>query len=282
MASRRILDDISGYEFEEVMMGVYRNLGYENVRNPGKSGDEGRDIIMEKNGRSYVVECKHMDKVSRPRVQKLHSAVSTYEDDSTTGILVTTGRFTKQARKYVEKVNNGDEVLKLTNGEDLRELGEEVGLDLYSGKIEVLCDEVVNLPTDRDKAERRVKDKFSDIRNFNEGHIDDINLEAELIPSLHVRASTSATFETTVGVIHRINEKDELTIKADRNGPEFNDEIVSDIVPHSMTSRTGTVELDEEKSSQVFDSFELKRYGKTETGYKDEIKEFIKAGMKRR
>lgn len=276
MASRRILDDISGYEFEEVMMDVYRNLGYENVRNPGKSGDEGRDIVMEKDGKSYVVECKHMDKVSRPRVQKLHSAVSTYEDDDTTGILVTTGRFTKQAREYVEKVNNGDEVLTLTNGEELREIGEDVGLDLYSGKIEVLCDEVVDFPADREKAEKRVKDKFSDIANFNTEHIDDIELEAELLPSLHVKTATKATFETTVGVIHRIDEKDELTIKADRAGPEFNEEIISDIVPRSMNTRSGTVKLDEEKASQAFDKLKLERYGKTETGYKDEIKEFVK------
>ncbi|WEL23461.1 Restriction endonuclease [Candidatus Nanohalovita haloferacivicina] len=269
------MDDLSGYDFEDVMMDVYRNLGYENVRNPGKSGDEGRDILMEKDGRTYVVECKHMAKVGRPKVQKLHSAVSTYPNDAT-GILVTTGRFTKQAREYVEKVNNGDSVLELTNGKDLREMGEEIGLDLYSGKIEVLCDEVVDFPTERDKAERRVKDKFSDIRNFNAEDIDDITLNAELLPSLHVRVSTNATFETTVGVIHRVDERDEITIKADRKGPEFDDGTISDIVAQSMMARTGTVELDEEKSSQVFDSFELKRYGKTETEYKDEIKEFIK------
>jgi len=47
-SQKMMLEDVDGFEFEELMMDVFRNLGYKNIRNPGKTGDEGRDIIMEK------------------------------------------------------------------------------------------------------------------------------------------------------------------------------------------------------------------------------------------
>lgn len=275
MTSRRILDDLSGYDFEEIMMDVYRKLGYEYIRNPGRSGDEGRDILMEKNGTNYVVECKHIQKVSRPMIQKLDSAVSTYSEDAV-GILVTTGKFTKQARDYAEKVNNGETNLRLTNGEDLREKGEKVGLDLYSGKIEVLCNEVVDLPTRREKAEEKIENKFHHVKNFHKDYIDSIDIDVELVPALHIEARTEASFETSVGKIYGVNEKDEVTVKAGRSGSNFSCNVLPEIIPDSVKDSSATVELDEEKFSETFDSFDIKRYEKTETDYKDEIKQEIK------
>lgn len=276
MGSRKILDEISGYEFEELMMDIYRKQGFEHVRNPGKSGDEGRDIIMEKNGRPYIVECKHKSKVSRPTVQKLHSAVKTYSEGAK-GILVTTGRFTKQAKEYVEgEVNVGEEVLKLTNGKELREIGERVGLNLYSGKIEVLCDEVVNLPTERYDAERKVSKKFDDIRNFSSEYIDSMNIEVEMVPALHVEAETDAVFETSVGKIHEVHARDEMNLKAGRSGADFSDGMLPEIVPEAVSKSAGTIRLDERRFSEVFDEVRLRRFQKTETDYKDEIKEEIK------
>ena len=42
-----VLDDLSGFEFEDLMEDVFRNLGYENVRQAERTADEGRDILME-------------------------------------------------------------------------------------------------------------------------------------------------------------------------------------------------------------------------------------------
>ncbi|RDZ49836.1 restriction endonuclease, partial [Haloferax sp. Atlit-4N] len=42
-----LLDDFSGFEFEDLMEDVFRNLGYENVHQARKTADEGRDILME-------------------------------------------------------------------------------------------------------------------------------------------------------------------------------------------------------------------------------------------
>ena len=36
-----VLDNFSGFEFEDLMEDVFRNLGYENVRQVAKTADEG-------------------------------------------------------------------------------------------------------------------------------------------------------------------------------------------------------------------------------------------------
>jgi HJR/Mrr/RecB family endonuclease len=42
-----VLNDLSGFEFEDVMEDVFRSLGYENVRQVERTADEGRDVLME-------------------------------------------------------------------------------------------------------------------------------------------------------------------------------------------------------------------------------------------
>jgi len=82
-----VLDDLTGYEFEDVMADVFRHLGYRNVRKAERVADKGRDILMEETvdggQRAVVVECKHTDSVGRPVVQKLHSAGATTPTRST-------------------------------------------------------------------------------------------------------------------------------------------------------------------------------------------------------
>ena len=46
-----VLDDLSGFELEDLMEDVFRNLGYGNVRQAARTADEDRDILMEECGR---------------------------------------------------------------------------------------------------------------------------------------------------------------------------------------------------------------------------------------
>jgi restriction endonuclease Mrr len=106
-----VLDDLSGFEFEDLMEDVFRNLGYENVRQADRVADEGRDILMEETvdgtRRAVIVECKHTDSVGRPVVQKLHSAVATYGyDGPKRGMVATTGRFTGPATEYARRLRS--------------------------------------------------------------------------------------------------------------------------------------------------------------------------------
>ena len=82
MSEGAVLDELSGFAFEDVMEDVFRKVGYEDVRQAERVADEGRDILMKEvvdgTRRAIIVECKHTDSVGRPVVQKLHSAIATY------------------------------------------------------------------------------------------------------------------------------------------------------------------------------------------------------------
>jgi len=121
-----VLDDLSGFEFEDVIEDVFRNLGYENVRQAERTADEGRDVIMEEvvdgTRRAIIVECKHTETVGRPVVQKLHSAIATFDfDGPKRGMVVTTGRFTNPSQEYAQRLQQNDDPhpIELLDGEDL-------------------------------------------------------------------------------------------------------------------------------------------------------------------
>jgi restriction endonuclease Mrr len=266
-----LLDELSGYEFEDLMEDVSRHLGYENVRQSARTADEGRDILMEEivggRRRAVVVECKHTDTVSRPVVQKLHSAVATYDyDGPARGMVVTTGRFTGPAEEYARdlgsRVPGGVELL---DGTDLREIGEEIGMDLYNGRIEILCEEALE-PThptaDRDAP---LFEAVRDVENLQPVTIPSPETRLELEPTITIAARTNATFETSVGVIHSLDERDELVLSADRDEPR----VVSNDVQDLVTGGGPRIGLDERALESAFVAVERARFGQTETAYKE-------------
>ena len=268
-----VLDELSGFEFEDVMEDVFRNLGYENVRQAAKTADEGRDIVMEEvvNGtrRAIVVECKHTSTVGRPVVQKLHSAISTFAfDGPKRGMVVTTGRFTGPATEYAERLqNNGDPFpIELIDGTDLREIADEVGLDLYNGRIEILCDETLRPYDPAASVRTPVVEAFREIKNIDTSDLPDPYSQVTFRPVVTVVADTKAVFETSVGVIHRVNERNQFVVHADRGNPQSASSNVSELVTTNLHT---TVDLDVDAFSDVFDSVEERRFGQTQTDYKD-------------
>ena len=131
-----VLDNLSGFEFEDLMEDVFRELGYENVRQADRTSDEGRDVLMEEvvdgTRRAIVVECKHTRSVGRPVVQKLHSAIATFDfDGPKRGMVVTTGTFSAPAREYADRLETNDDPhpIELIDGSDLRETRVSVKFD---------------------------------------------------------------------------------------------------------------------------------------------------------
>ncbi|MFT4892135.1 MAG: restriction endonuclease Mrr [Halobacteriales archaeon] len=268
-----LLDDLSGFEFEDLMEDVFRNLGYENVRQSNRTGDEGRDVLMEEvvdgRRRVVIVECKHQRSVGRPVVQKLHSAVTTYDHDGPKrGMVVATGTFTEPAEEYAEKVGTGgsEPRIELLDGTDLREIGEQIGLDLYNGRIEVLCDETLR-PTDpTGRFDEPVREAFRTIENIEVAELPAPRSRVTFQPVLTIEARTDAVFETSVGVIHEIHEKDQLTLFADRGRPERLEDSIRRLVHENWHSSTG---LDEDHFGELFDDVTVKHFGQTETEYKE-------------
>jgi restriction endonuclease Mrr len=267
-----VLDDLSGFEFEDLMEDVFRNLGYENVRQAARTADEGRDILMEEvvNGtrRAVVVECKHTGTVGRPVVQKLHSAISTFDfDGPKRGMVVTTGRFTNPAEEYAAGLQQNDDPypIELVDGSDLREIADEIGLDLYNGRIEILCDEALRPFEPASGVDGPVRDAVRDIENLDSNELPDPHSEVTFRPVLSLTAETNAVFETSVGVIHRINDRTEFVVHADRGHPNVADSAVASLVSENLHV---TVDLDDDVTAP-FDAVSEQRFGQTETEYKE-------------
>jgi restriction endonuclease Mrr len=268
-----VLDDISGFEFEDLMEDVFRNLGYENVRQASRTADEGRDILMEEvvdgTRRGVVVECKHTSSVGRPVVQKLHSAIATFDfDGPKRGIVVTTGRFTDPAEDYAERLQQNDDPypIELLDGEDLREIADEVGLDLYNGRIEILCDETLRPYDPANGVDAPVREVVRDIENIDATDLPSPDTRVLFRPILSITAETNAVFETTVGVIHRIDDRTRFVVHAERGHPEIANHEVTSLVDDNLIR---SVELDEDGFSERFDEIDVKRFGWTETEYKE-------------
>jgi len=268
-----VLDDLSGFEFEDLMEDVFRNLGYENVRQATKTADEGRDVIMEEvvdgTRRAVVVECKHTGTVGRPVVQKLHSAIATFDfDGPKRGIVVTTGRFTGPAEEYAGRLQRNDDPypIQLLDGTDLREIADEIGLDLYNGRIEILCDETLRPFDPAADVDAPVQEAFRDIENIEAAKLPTPHSQVTFRPVVAITADTDAVFETSVGVIHRINDRTRFVVHAERGHPQVADGDVATLVTENLHA---TVDLDEDRFAGTFDTAEERRFGQTQTDYKE-------------
>lgn len=96
------LISMNPFEFEQYIADLFTLKGYLSKVTP-KSRDGGKDIILLKDNKKYIVECKRhnkKNKISRSAIQKFHSAIIDTEAES--GFFVTTSFFTKDAMEYVK------------------------------------------------------------------------------------------------------------------------------------------------------------------------------------
>lgn len=85
----------NGYEFEEYVAKLYQKLGFETTVTR-KSGDQGADIIAERQGRKYIIQAKFYNSpVGNKAVQEVVAALAIYEADY--GIVVTNSTYTQSA-----------------------------------------------------------------------------------------------------------------------------------------------------------------------------------------
>ena len=110
-----VLDDLSGFEFEDVMEDVFRNLGYENVRQADRTADEGRDVIMEEVSRG--LDSLSIRVVQSVDVESVEIAEYTMHPVALFELLVHRKRLTARRRgKTPTRLASGfEEVTDLTN-----------------------------------------------------------------------------------------------------------------------------------------------------------------------
>lgn len=91
-------DSMSGHEFEYFCADILKKNMFINVEVIPGSGDHGIDILAEKDGISYAIQCKCYSKdIGNAAVQQAHTGKSIYKKDI--AVVLTNRNFTSQAKE---------------------------------------------------------------------------------------------------------------------------------------------------------------------------------------
>lgn len=97
-------DDMEGHDFEYYCADLLRSAGFQDVEVTQGSGDFGADILAEKDGVSYAVQCKcYEDAVGVHAVQEAYAGKAFY--DRMVGAVMTNRYFTGPAVTCAEKLH---------------------------------------------------------------------------------------------------------------------------------------------------------------------------------
>lgn len=108
--------NMSGPEFEERCAELLRKNGFINVIVTKKSGDHGADVLAEKDGISYAIQCKYYSStVGNSAVQEAFYAKAFYRKDI--AVVMTNSYFTRPAQEEAAKIH-----VKLWDKDTLRSL----------------------------------------------------------------------------------------------------------------------------------------------------------------
>lgn len=114
------LDGMSWREFELLIGEAFRKRGYQVAETGGNGPDGGVDLVLRKGGEKYLVQCKQWKalKVGVEVVRELYGVMAA--QGATTGFVVTSGRFTKDAEAFAHGRNvrliDGPQLLEMIRG----------------------------------------------------------------------------------------------------------------------------------------------------------------------
>ena len=108
--------NMSGQQFEEYVQEILKRNGYKHVQLTKRTGDYGIDILADKKGVHYAIQCKYYSKpVGVSAVQQAYSGCQYYECDE--AIVITNHSFTNQAHALAS--SNG---VRLWDGKKLDQM----------------------------------------------------------------------------------------------------------------------------------------------------------------
>ena len=200
------LDTMDSYEFKDFILNLFKRLGYSNIKVGSETAIRGVDMTMEKatdigGAVKYLIQFEHQPAgvVSLPVVKILHSTVvSTPARDK--GLIVTSGRFSSEAIEYAEEMG-----IELIDAWKLIELGKKAGLTIQKKPPQQIegCFPVSNKSQVTVKLLNFLR---NDLKGFDEKSTKVEEMGLRLVPFYIADYSINATFSTSVGVIHQINE----------------------------------------------------------------------------
>ncbi|MGM0505854.1 MAG: restriction endonuclease [Bacteroidota bacterium] len=156
------LKKMNPFEFEIYVSGIFNHLGFESVRTKS-TGDQGIDIILHKDGDTYLVECKRYKETIS--VNHLRSFLGSLKFHNVSkGKFVTTGNFSKNCYDF-EKYN-----IDLVDGNDLINIASKV--EAHAGNYHVYSN---SIKSEKNLALDKVRLFFENNSFFNEFDIDHIS-----------------------------------------------------------------------------------------------------------
>lgn len=97
------LDNLDGVAFEELACEILIANGFEIAENTPASGDYGVDILAQKEGMSYAIQCKrYLEPVGLEAVQQVYAGRAYYECH--VAVVLTNQRFTANAQHLADKL----------------------------------------------------------------------------------------------------------------------------------------------------------------------------------
>lgn len=116
MTLEKDFDNMEGHEFEYYCADILKSNGFSNVEVTQGSGDHGIDILAEKDGITYAIQCKcYSSNIGNAAVQQAHSGKSIYKRDI--AVVLTNQYFTSQAKEEASELG-----VKLWDRDKLQEL----------------------------------------------------------------------------------------------------------------------------------------------------------------
>ena len=96
------IDDMNGIEFERFCAALLRLSGYKDVCITSSSGDQGVDIIAEKDCKKWAFQCKHYAQpVGNFAAREVYAGMAFYHCDK--GAVMTNNTFTRKAKEFAEE-----------------------------------------------------------------------------------------------------------------------------------------------------------------------------------
>ena len=109
-------DYMTGLDFENFCADVLEKNGFSKVEVTQGSGDHGIDILAEKDGITYAIQCKcYSSNIGNSAVQQAHSGKSIYKRDI--AVVLTNQYFTSQAKEDASELG-----VKLWDRDKLNEM----------------------------------------------------------------------------------------------------------------------------------------------------------------
>lgn len=142
ISNNQNIDDLStGFEFEQYVANLLKNIGYSDVTITKSTGDYGVDVVATKDLITYAFQCKYYSQpVGNKAVQEIFTGKNYYH--AHIGVIVTNTTFTQAAINQAKSVG-----VVLWDGNYISKLIQEYNIDSFQKKDREKCD-IQKYPTE--------------------------------------------------------------------------------------------------------------------------------------